>query len=125
MAVLIDHQAINVPQGSRSFQAANANLAGRELVIRLARCTTATPSFWPLATTTVSVSISISTDGGTTWRQAGGFSSAGGIVHGPGPAAPEATESALTCQIPADANRVKADVSVSARLITQLTVEIN
>lgn len=45
------------------------------------RCTTATPTIWPNASTTLDVLPEVSLDGGSTWIEAGRFTSAGGIVH--------------------------------------------
>src|SRR6478735_8573547 len=46
----------------------------------VARCTTATPTIWPNASTTLAVKPEMSTDGGSTWVECGAFTSAGGIV---------------------------------------------
>jgi hypothetical protein len=46
----------------------------------VARCTSADPTIWPNAATTVTVTCFTSFDNGVTWTQAGGFSGSGGIV---------------------------------------------
>jgi hypothetical protein len=52
--------------------------------ISIARCTTATPTIWPNASTIVDVLPEISVDGGTTWSEAGRATSNGGISFGKG-----------------------------------------
>lgn len=50
----------------------------------IARCTTATPTIWPNASTTLDVLPEVSIDGGVSWIEAGRFSTWGGIAAGKG-----------------------------------------
>lgn len=121
MAVLIDHESINIPN-NRTYVAAVT--AGSVIVFRLARCTSATPSLWPSQTTVVTVMISVSSDGGVTWRELIGCTASGGISTWKN-GTQEVVESSLTCPIPNGVNRVSVYVSPSARLVSKLTVEVN
>lgn len=51
-----------------------------DIVFALARCTTATPTIWPLTTTFLTFMLEQSNDGGVTWIRIGGASSNGGIA---------------------------------------------
>ena len=46
----------------------------------IARCTTADPTIWPNASTTISVQMELSRDNGQTWEGAGWFNAEGGIL---------------------------------------------
>lgn len=122
MAVLINHQPINF-SGSQSFGPVAVPSGLNTLVVRLARCTTATPTFWPNAATVVTIGLEISLDGGTTWQGAGGFSGPGGIqTRRQGG---EYTEVVLTCPLATgNARQLRASASVvGGPLVSQLTVE--
>lgn len=122
MAVLINHQPINF-SGSQSFGPVTVTDGLNALVVRLARCTTATPTFWPNAVTSVDAQLELSMDGGATWESAGGLGSVGGIntLRGGG----ESTETVLRCPLRSgNARRLRATVTVvNGPLVSQLTVE--
>lgn len=124
MPVLIDHQNISVPVGSQNFGPANVPDSSNVITFRLARCTTATPSFWPSAGVTVQAQMYVSLDGGNTWVDSAGFGSSGGIhVNRLGIEVPEST---VRCPLPpGTGRRVKATVTVAGEtLVSQLTVEV-
>lgn len=119
MAVLIDHQAISLPAGTRTAEAAVSG--GQRIACHIARQTTATPTFWS-AGVSISLDIEVSYDGGATWRDACGFTADGGIVGGKNGG--EATESAVTCDLPAGVNRARVTLVITGgTLVSQLTVE--
>ncbi len=119
MAVLIDHQAISFPAGTRTAERAVSG--GQRIACRIARQTTATPTFWA-AGVSLSVDIEVSYDAGATWRDACGFTAEGGIT--PGKGGGEAPESAVTCDLPEGVNRARVTVIVTGgTLVSQLTVE--
>lgn len=121
--LLIDHQSINF-NGNRTFEQVIKGFAGMMLVIRLARCTTATPNFWPSATNLVTARISTSADGGTTWQEWTAFSGVGGIIpDGNEEISREATESSVVGPIPSNANRIQIVVSTTSILRSELTAE--
>jgi len=79
MPVIFDHQPINRAPGSYEFGPGNIPDGFTRVRLRLARQTTATPTFWA-ADVGVNVLIQDSTDGGTSWRDVCGFQALGGIV---------------------------------------------
>lgn len=121
--ILINHQAFNF-NGSRTFDTAARSLAGMVLVIRVARCTTATPAIWPNASTRATLAVSASTDGGTTWQFLAGGASAGGISLSYDTDSGEQAEMIFSCRIPSATNRVRAVVTTTAVLRSELTVEV-
>lgn len=114
----IDGQAINLNPGTYSFEAA---ITSGLLVARLARQTTATPTLWA-AGVSVLLDLDVSSDGGSSWRNLGGFGADGGITINK--LGQEATESAFSATMPARTNRMKATVTITGgRLVSSLTVE--
>jgi len=122
VALLIDHQSINVPAGSRDFGPATIPDGLTQVSLRLARQTTATPTFWA-AGVGVKLDSWCSVDGGVTWLQWLGFTGVGGIIFRD--VGIEATESWCSSLLPAGVNRqMKLTLVVTgARLTTELTVE--
>jgi hypothetical protein len=122
MPIIIDHVPVNQPSGSRTYGPANVSNAVSDITIRIARCTTATPTFWPNDTTTLAVTIEVSVNGGA-FQFCCGFESFGGINIGKG--GQEATESVVQCSMPGGINRqARATVVVTGGpLVSQLTVE--
>ena len=119
MAVLIDHQSINFPPGTRTAEAAVAG--GQEILVRVARQTTATPTFWGPAVS-LSVNIEVSVDGGATWAPTCGMTALGGIT--PSRTGGESPESVVGCRFPAGTNRARVTVVIAGgTLVSQLTVE--
>jgi hypothetical protein len=123
VALLIDHQAISVPAGSRDFGPATIPDGLTKVTLRLARRTTATPTLWA---TGVAVQLDswCSLDGGATWLQWLGFGAPGGI-HVKGDST-EATESSVTGALPSGASRrIKLTATVTGgTLVSNLTVEV-
>jgi len=71
----------NYPTGTTPFGpiALTQGLNGCE--IRIARCTTATPTIWPSAAQRITISLDVSYDGGATYQiNQFGFSQVGGII---------------------------------------------
>jgi hypothetical protein len=117
--VLIDHQPISFPPGTRQAEAAVAG--GQAIMIRLARKTTATPTLWADGVT-LQVDVEVSSDAGASWRHACGGGFVGGILPGRGEA--EASESRLTCTFQEDVNRTRVTVTIAGgQLNSLLTVE--
>lgn len=79
-------QVFNIPQasypnGTTTIPKTALPANSTQISLVLNRCTTATPTIWPNSTTTIAVDLQISYDGGASFVAAGGFTSAGGIVH--------------------------------------------
>jgi hypothetical protein len=123
VALLIDHQSINVPVGSRDFGPVTIPDGLAQVTLRLARMTTATPTLWA-AGVSVDLKSWCSLDGGATWLQWLGFGSSGGI-HVKRDST-EALESTVTSMLPTGANRrMKLTATVTGgTLVSQLTVEV-
>jgi hypothetical protein len=123
MAFAIDHQAISVAAGTRDFGPVTISNGLTQVTLRLARMTTATPTFWA-AGVTVKLDSWCSLDGGATWIQWLGFAAEGGIYvrHD----STEATESTVTSPLPAGTSRqMKFTATVAGgALVSQITVEV-
>jgi hypothetical protein len=126
MTLLLDHRPINVPTGTQEFGPANVPSTVTSFGVRLARCTTATPTFWPNASTTVNASLLLSNDGGATYpRGAGGFTGAGGIIKVQGVEAPESNMFGGVSAPLGAGWQIKAVITVTGGpLVSQLTVEV-
>jgi hypothetical protein len=127
VSVIIDHQPINQPSGSREYIIGAVPSNVTSCTVRLARCTSATPTFWPNANTQANADIWLSYDGGTTYPIILiGFGASGGIglINGV-----EVAESAASGSDPAGAiagRRLKAVITIqNGPLVSQLTVETN
>jgi hypothetical protein len=73
------------------------------IYFEISRCTTATPTIWPNASTELSISLEVSLDGGATWLGLSGFGSTGGIfIKRDGS---EATVSSSLTNLPAGTGR--------------------
>jgi hypothetical protein len=119
----ISDQPVTVQTGTQTFSGAVSSATLTTLTLRLARCTTATPTLWCDAATTVSVQIGVSYDGGSSWADSCGFTAVGGIhIKRDGS---EATESAVQCRFAAAAGRqIRGEITVaSGPLVTRLTLE--
>ena len=123
MALLIDHQSINVPAGSRDFGPVTIPDGLTRVTLKLARRTTATPTLWA-AGVTVDLKSWCSLDGGMTWIQWGGFGGVGGI-HIKRDSA-ESVESTGGGSLPiGSSRRIKLTLTVSGgTLVSLLTVEV-
>lgn len=69
----------NYANGSRSMGPIDVADDVTSIDFSIARCTTATPTIWPLVTTTLEVTPEVSLDGGVSWIEAGKSTSPGGI----------------------------------------------
>jgi len=123
VALLIDHQSINVPAGSRDFGPATIPDGLTKVTLRMARRTTATPTLWA-AGVTVDLKSWCSLDGGVTWLQWLGFGAPGGIlIKRDGT---DTVESWVSSALPAGTSRrIKLTATVTGgTLVSQLTVEV-
>jgi hypothetical protein len=123
MAIILDHAPINIASGF--FQTAGIAIAANvtTLQLRLARNTTATPTFWPNASTTIVGNIRVSFDGGSNYQHSCGFTASGGLVIVDGV---EASETTLRGPVtPTQSGRlIRADVTVTnGPLLSELTLE--
>lgn len=83
MATLSRTQAIplaDYPSGARALPETSVLDAATVFYFEIARCTSADPTIWPDAATTLSLDLEISYDNGATWRDWAGFQDGGGIV---------------------------------------------
>lgn len=82
MAITRDLPLADYPNGSRTFVKSTPNGLGG-FNVSIGRCTTATPTIWPNATTTLNIKVECSYDGGATFPTNGGgaeFILSGGIA---------------------------------------------
>ena len=64
MSLLVDHVPINLASGSRVFGPVAIPDTLTSVTARLARCTTATPTLWPNAATTIEIAVTGTVNGG-------------------------------------------------------------
>lgn len=135
MPLIIDHAPVNQPDGLQTFGPVNIGDAVTKVNVRLARKTTATPTFWPNATTKVAAQLYTSLDGGATWDESCGggnisfdesrtiYGAEGGVYLNR--FGVEAPESKVSCPLPPGTGRkLLAKVAVTGGpLVSQLTVE--
>lgn len=110
--------------GSRGFGPVPLPDGVTRLTARVARCTAATPTVWPDASSTLSIELEASFDGGQTWVSGGAFSAMGGIhVRHDGT---QAAESSATWEYPQASGRMlRGQVVVTgANARTTVIVEI-
>jgi len=125
MPTVLVQTPVNQPTGTHDYGPVNMPDSLAQATVRLARCTTATPSYWPNTSTRVSAQVLMSFDGGITFPHLiVGFSATGGIIYDKdGNEIPESN--ARTVDMPGGLGRkVKATVSVTnGPWVSQLTVE--
>jgi len=128
MTTLIDHVPINQPTGTHTYGAYNVPDGVSSATLRIARCTTATPTFWPNASTTVDAKAMMSFDNGATFPyQVATISSKGGIVTHPD-TGEQVTETGVSVTgVRLGANRkIQATITVTnGPLVTQVTLEVS
>lgn len=122
MALIVDHDRFTMQPGTRNWGPVAVPDGLTKVTLRLARQTTATPTFWE-AGVRVQIDSWCSVDGGVTWLQWIGAGGPGGIFLLPN--GTELAESWCSADLPAGINRqMKVMIAVTgARLITELTVE--
>lgn len=122
--VLINAAPISLASGTQTFGPINVPDAMSNLFIKLARCTTATPTFWPNVATQVTARILVSYDGGLTFPiLVIGFAASGGIyVPRTGIEAPFSI--ARGNDAPRVGRKIRAEIEVTnGPLVSQVTVE--
>ena len=107
MPTLID-QPVSIPTSTRTASVVLPD-SYTSFDVRLSRNTTATPTFWANAATTIDVNIYLSLDGGLNFPFFKGFQAQGGIVTGKGGF--EYPYSGIADRLPAGTNR-RAQVEV-------------
>lgn len=70
----------NYPDGTQTFGLASIADNITQIILKFARCTTATPTIWPNETTILVFKSEISIDGGNRWDGISGFTAQGGIA---------------------------------------------
>lgn len=79
--IFLDHQPITIANGVQTHGPFDIPNGSTEVELRIARCTTATPTLWPSAGTTLSAQIECSFDGGANYEPQSSFgASPGGIM---------------------------------------------
>jgi len=125
--ILIDHQSINQPTGTRDYGPANVADGLTSATLRLARCTSASPTFWPNQSTQVIAQAWISFDGGVTFPYlAVPLAGKGGIVTNPKTGVEVQESGVRFTGVPLGSGRmIKATVAVTnGPLVSQITVEV-
>lgn len=92
------------------------------------RCTSATPTVWPNASTTLDIIPEVSTDGGNTWSEAGKSTNVGGIqqAKGGGELAFARSGGSLPPAVNGIARQYKVTTIIAGGpLRTSATVEVN
>ena len=127
MTVIIDHAPVSIASGSREFGPVDVPVGTTAFKISLARCTSATPTLWPNATTTIDARIVVAKDGINFDYPAGGMTASGGIVIGPtGNQVAVSSVGPGTFSPPSEAGwKAKAVIAViNGPLVSELTVEV-
>lgn len=92
--------------------------------IGVARCTSADPTVWPLASVSINASLEFSPNNGATWFPWGKYTAVGGIQLGRGGV--EVAEGSISQSVPAGTNRrLRGTVLVAGGTIrTRVTVTL-
>jgi len=114
----------SIPTGT--FQIPPSDLGAvsfTSLILSLARCTAATPQFWPNAATGLDMALEVSYDGGSTWEPGGAITGATGGIEttkiGENPTA------SFTFSYPTQPNQVRGTLTVTnGPLVTQGSVSV-
>lgn len=69
----------SLPEGATVIPKTAVPANATSATLTLGRCTTGAPTLWPNVTTTVSIALEVSYDGGVTFLPGGGFTASGGI----------------------------------------------
>jgi len=70
----------NYPNGSRTSGSVSVADTDTSVEFSVQRCTSVDNTIWPNASTTLSVTVDQSNDGGATWQNVFGFTGIGGII---------------------------------------------
>lgn len=120
---IVDNLPITIQSGSQLIGPANVPKGSTAVIVHLARCTTATPTFWPDVNTQLQCFVEVSLDNGQHWQPNNGFSAIGGILLARDGS--EIPESTMTCPIPAGTDRMRFNVTVTnGPLVSALTTEV-
>jgi hypothetical protein len=125
MSILVNNQAVNIATGSQDLGPVTLPNGLTSLKITIKRCTTATPTIWPNAATTIKASLFVSVDGGVNWIASGSLTSAGGIYVRNGVEVPNTILEVVP--IPTGTSRqIKATITVAnGPLVSNVTIEAN
>lgn len=120
---LVDNVLVNITPGTFEFSAVAIAERSSSMMLRIARQTSLTPTFWDSESILVNGEFYVSVDGGATFQFVCGFGSSGGIF-----VLPDLTESpatTITCDIPNGKNRqLRAVLHVNGgSLLTRIIVE--
>jgi hypothetical protein len=111
--------------GSRVIEVQRTDLIGDLFILRIARCTTATPAVWSSATNYVHVMMAVSRDGGNSWEDVGGGGAYGGIQpHPDDDIGGDSPEFRIAFNVTNDVNRLRITASASETLLSYITVEV-
>ena len=124
MALLLNKAPVAIAAGTQNFGPVNVPGAVSQIRIALGRNTTLTPLLWPLASTTITLSLLISIANGP-FTPLAGFTAEGGLaINDDG--ITEIPESNTIIALPSGANRkLNGSVSVTnGALSTNITIEV-
>ena|SRR3990167_7604324 len=125
MPKLIQGQVITIAAGRHQYPDFDVPDANDRITITLKRCTSATPSHWPNAITTLNLMIEVSFDGGATWQDFLGFGAEGGIfTKRDGTQAADSSATAVLPQGTGRKLRFRMDVA-NGPLVSQVDLEAN
>lgn len=105
--------ATSIPSGTTPIPATSVPASVVSAVVSINRCTTATPTNWPNATTTLDIALEVSYDGGVTWVGGGGVTGmSGGIAHQRDKVTEQPT-SDLLLQYPSHPTHIRGSLTVA------------
>lgn len=125
MTAVVSNFPVNLASGVQALGPSALPDGMSSLTVRMARCTTVSPTIWPNVTTTIAVALFVSVDGGLSWIAAGAFTAGGGIYIRGGV---ELVETNLTVSpIPAGSSRqVKGTITVAdGPLVSSVSIDAN
>lgn len=123
--ILVNNKPLSLPTGQGSVgNDINVPDDLTNTIITLGLCTTATPTFWPRATTILTANAYWSVDGGANFRHRSVFSVEGGIHLSKGVEVPNCVWSFGLPPSPGRLLRILFDV-IDGPLDTRVTVEVS
>jgi hypothetical protein len=123
MPLNIDALPINLASGTLTPPDVAIQNQVTTVIMKLARATTATPSFWADPATEIAGNVYLSTDNGASFLHIVGFSAPGGVIVSRGAEVPFTI---VSCPLNSTGpqRRLKVDVTVTnGPLISELTLE--